>query len=307
VTIVKTLIGVLLYGTLATTFAFAQNNCSAVDCDCSAINEPAWVAVCEARERVVVQECETNDGLPKSYCKLHGPEATPVATSVKATTLSANVLLKTRIERTDKLAMINTAQWSVRQDLSALNGAFESREWSRFVSLERLYKKQCASVFEQQRVLLASWAQVGSNSHARNRLPEFVGFWHSLSNDLDELSVRALDDFKGGDAKKLVKAQHKLARQAAVLLEYSGVLQAQVHEYSQAAKSWQKAAALAEQLVVRALSVSAPVKHVEYYRSQASARWHRAAYYWMLAKDIDGFQVAYQNGEQALVPGVFLV
>lgn len=267
----------------AVTAADAKQQCPVVNCDCSAIDDSYWRAVCSAREAKVIEDCIANQGRPKSYCGLHGPAAFPVATSIQP---DKGPL---KIENNDPAIiekLIATQNWSLDDSLTVLKNREQAKQYGDAIQivsllerdLERLYQlhRQANVVFKNAEKddalkIIDSYA---FNIKDRGKvLHEYsTALWRSVNNANSDRSQKALRALA-----------FKLARLAASAYEYSGQIYSLAGVPVNSAESWQAAAEVAQVLQGWERETENKAQHVAFYQAQAAARWHRATFFLIAA------------------------
>lgn len=263
----------------------AAEQCAKVDCDCEAIAEVKWRGICENREKTVVEECQTNNGTPKSYCGLHGPAAYPVAISLK-TAVSLGNLSDADLSVLDK--QINTQDWSLLDSYKMMKAKEESANFGEALQILGLYERDVDRLYELQKQKILLSLGKGDSADARRNAQTYGQRTLATAASIDTYS-QALwqkkstsDDARAQKAYKILSL--KLARLAANVFEQGADLLGSADLFEPAALAWQQAAGVAKRLMDLEASTENKAKHVEFYQAQVSARLHRATYCWLQTK-----------------------
>jgi len=303
----RSLMGVVFL--LSTSAAIAGNQCPAVDCDCSAFNEPSWRILCEVNESKVKAECASNGGQPLSYCRLHGPESKPVALSVKASDLPRLPDGAKEEQMIAKVEQINTTIWSLVHDFKAATNYQKEGKLELVYQTLKIVEGNAEKLFYLEREAVEEHKIKNKKQEAKKLALSYDKGWRDLANNMEKLSEIMIQ--QKVDAKNNAKNRqiaNKIARVAATVEEYSGHILAEAELNESAARAWQLSASIAEQLVYRSIADRSSEKYVNFYREQAAARWHRAAYYWLASENKEESQLSFQNAslvlEESAVEGV---
>ncbi len=279
--------------------------CPAVDCDCEAIQDPKWQSVCQTHERAIKQECVAHNNEPQNYCRMHGPLAKPVAISVLNENLPQIVEGASQASVESKIEQMQTSEWSVEQDLVALEQYQAKAEYIKAYKTSKVLAVNSERLFHLQRAVVKGLAELGQPERKEGYATAAFDEWQSVAKRsqvvADAILVAANQMEDASESTKHRKIGQRLTRLSATLLEYSGHVMAEAQLPTMAATAWQNAASVSEQLVTRAISDNDPEKFVEYYREQASARWHRATYYWLTGAKQEEGQLSFQNAGQVLM------
>lgn len=284
--------------------AYGQTLCPAIDCDCAAMPDEKWQGICLAHERAIKQECVTHNDTPQNYCRLHGPLGKPIAVSTKASELpELKSLSSDDIKSKEKMAQ--TSQWSIQQDFVTATEYQKEGSIKKAYQISNILESNAQRLFLLQREAVHGWATSENVNRARELAQKYSTQWGEFSKSLEEFSDALLTHANQTDdelsSQQYQKMGFKVARFAATVLEYSAFVQVEADMQKEVAGVWQQAASVSEQLVNRAVAVGLDDKYVKYYREQASARWHRATYHWLLSQQEQESQVSFQNAGQVLL------
>lgn len=296
----RTLVGLIFSG--VSVFASANEICPAINCDCAAFTQENWRSICEVHERAIKQECSSNGNQPQNYCRLQGPAAKPVAVSVSANDLEALPTSASPEAVKALRSQAHTSQWSLTEDMKSATHYLQDSDLDLLYQTVKILETNAGNLFQLEREVINGLLLTDEQKQAGALASDYDDAWRLLASQLESLSDSILAKPNQEAAnKKRQQLAYKVARLAATTLEYSGHLLAQADVQGQAALSWQLAASVAEQLVTRSNSEGAGDKYVKFYREQASARWHRATYHWLLDSKPEESQISFQNAGQVLL------
>ncbi len=295
----------LSIGCCAVSAVAEEHLCPAVDCDCEAIQDLKWQSVCRDHERAIKQECAAHNNEPQNYCRMHGPLAKPVAISVLNEDLPQIVKGASKASVESKVEHMQTSQWSVEQDLTVLEQYQAKAEYINVYQTSKVLAVNSERLFHLQRAVVSGLEELGELELKEGYATAAFDEWQSVAKRsqvvAEAILVEASQVENSVESTKLRKIGQHLTRLSATLLEYSGHVLAEAQMPTMAATAWQSAASVSEQLVTRAVSANDPEKFINYYREQASARWHRATYYWLTGAKREEGQLSYQNAGQVLM------
>lgn len=258
------------------------SQCAQINCDCSAITSEKWQSICSSQEKAVVRECQANGGKPQSYCGLHGPEAFPVAISLKKMPASG-VLPDADVSALEK--QIKTQVWSLNDSFKVVQAKETSGNFGDAIQLLGLYERDVDRLYELQHQSINSLLQQKKNSAARDLAETFALDTVANAKTLEAYSQNLWDRVAVSDVDKAGKAYKvmslKLARLAASVYEQGADILGFAGLNEQAALTWQLAANIAKKLISLEASTDNKARHIEFYQEQASARLNRATYYWL--------------------------
>lgn len=293
-----------LVGLLATPMLAQADSCPAIQCDCGSLTEGRWQALCQARERTIKAECAEAGGVPQSYCGVHGPNGQPLALSVNLADQPEAAEDADQVKALNR--QIGTQLWSLRHDLNIIQTRHEEGQFNQAVQVARLLERNVETLFAQQRsALQGAETFSGRSEHvklARSYREDSLNF----ANDLDAFAQMLWQNFEQAGTDQRVATANKvlsfrLSRLVAQTLEQAAYLSAATGDYSETAKIWQRSAGVAERLVDWQLASDNQQEHKEFYRQQASARWHRATYYWLKGNDAQRAVASTQSAQEALL------
>ncbi len=255
--------------------------CPAVNCDCSAIALALWQQRCLAAELKVKQNCVANQGVPKQYCTLHGPNATPVAITIARPAVPATTIQSLRLHQHQATILM----WSVKDDLDNVRRREQEQSFGDALQVLKLLDRNIDRLYLTQRHAAEGERQRVGNSAAeaiwreyREELGDLVVAFHGYTKVLWSKMHTVKEPAKQKAYRILAM---KVGRSASTLSEQHA--QAYVGEGSAegAAKAWQRSALIAADLMAKEQATSNSRKRVAYYRYQSAARWNRASFYWM--------------------------
>lgn len=300
----KAILWMGLLGWLATPMLVQADSCPAIQCDCSSLTGERWQALCQAREQKIKAECASAGGVPQSYCGVHGPNGKPLALSIHFAEPSEAAQDAEHVKTLNR--QIGTQLWSLRHDLKIIQTRHEEGQFNQAIQVARLLERNVETLFAQQRsALQGAQAFSGGSEHvkmARTYREDSLNF----ANDLDTFAQALWQDFERPSTEQRVRAANKvlgfrLGRLVAQTLEQAAYLSSTTEDHPETAKTWQRAAGVAERLVDWQLASDNQQEHKEFYREQAAARWHRATYYWLKANDGQRAVASTQSAQEALL------
>ncbi|WP_394202827.1 hypothetical protein [Marinagarivorans algicola] len=274
--------------------------CPAVKCDCGAIKSTSWQQRCLAAELKVKQHCAANQGVPKQYCTLHGPDATPIAITVARPAVPATTAKTLRLHQRQASVLM----WSIKDDLDNVRGREQEQSFGDALqvlklldrNIERLYLTQYrAAEGERQRVsdnaAEAIWREY------REELGDLVVAFHGYAKVLWSKMHTVKEPAKQKAYRILAM---RVGRSASTLSEQYAQAYAGEGNAEGAAKAWQHSALIASDLMAKEQATSNSRKRVAYYRYQSAARWNRASFYWMETTKTDQLTHSIQTAELLL-------
>lgn len=276
----------------------ASKSCPLVDCDCESISDAHWRSVCKVREAKVIDDCLANQGLPKSFCGLHGPQGSPVATSIQPDK-KAVAVENNDVAITTKL--IATQNWSLDDSFAVLKTRERAKQYGDAVQVAGLLERDIERLYQLQRQANALYKQLGQDKERNQAL---AGFAQSV-----ELRAQALRSYSGElwqqaetteverERKAYRALAFKIARLAGTVYEYTADLRGLAGEPATAASAWQTAAELAQSLGKWERSTENKPQHLTFYQAQAAARWHRATFELLAAGNTEAVAVTVRNAQ----------
>lgn len=280
--------------TSAPSIAADEPACPKVNCDCSALEAPKWRESCLAAEQQAIAACAANGGEPTRYCSLHGPQATPVALSTELPATDGDSLKNARLYKRQAVMLL----WSVNDDLVNTRNREEKGAFGEALQVHKLLDSNVDRLFAQQ-------YRAAESERSRNDTTSAIGIWQDYRKDITDTLVEfeaysdvLWDRFKraeGGsrDQKAYRLLAMRMLRTTSKVAEHLALARAGEGQARDTAGAWQQAANIAQKLIERELGSNANPQHLAYYQNQAAARWNRASYYWVSAKEE-------QRAEQAL-------
>lgn len=284
--------------TSAASAAGSSQSCPLVDCDCEAISDIRWRNVCESREVKVIEDCLSNQGLPKSFCGLHGPQGFPVATSIQPDSKSV-VVESDDLTTTAKL--IATQNWSLDESFTVLKSRERAKQYGDAIQLVGLLERDIERLYQLHRQVDATYKQLGQNKEGSQALTA-----HTQSL---ELRAQALRSYSGElwqqaevsgverERKAYRALAFKIARLAGTVYEYTADLAGLMGDSVASAGAWQSAAELAQSLEKWERSTENKSQHLMFYQAQAAARWHRATYELIETGQADAVAATLRNAQ----------
>ncbi len=278
-----------------------SQECPTVNCDCRALVKSGWVELCLKSEQVVKNACIANGGKPNKYCGLHGPSASPVALQ--------SVFPAYELERDSDLLdgmkrRVVIMLWSVRNDMDIVKEKLEEKSYKEAFQILTLIEANIDRVFKTQRQLTGSWDAYGEDKKVRDawrgyaeELGEIVMLFDEYSSILWSRYQNASDD---AEKKATRILSFRFMRAVGELIEQEAFAIGELRRNSTSAKRWRAAALNAEQLEQREKLTTNNIKRAMYYRYQAAARWNRASYHWLAAKN-EKFSLSDHNQARALL------
>ncbi len=280
-------------------------SCPAIDCDCDVITGESWRELCFKSEQVIVAECVKNQGVPQNYCRMQGPDAFPTPLSIKPRSGAAEPAAALQpADVVDKL--ITTQYWSLAEDLANLKGRVEDNSLVEALKISKILDRNVEKLFQLQLSVQESIARLNKSTDARKYFKGYAGSSAGLADRiLAQRDAGGETGSAGGGARDAEIRKHlrgQLSRSAAALYEQVAYLWAHSGEDKDAAHAWQKAATIAEKLAEEEELGQNDPKYVNFYREQASARWHKATFYWVKGKDAEQALSTNRQAANALLP-----
>lgn len=279
------------------------NECAQIDCDCSAIGDQKWRAVCENREGTVRKECVENGGTPNSYCSLHGPQGFPVAVSLRTDQSSES--FSDNAEALEK--QINTQRWSLQDSLNVVKAKEADGHYGDAIQLSSLFERDADRLYrlvKQQLTNLNARDQVNA---ARSSADDYGRTMTDIAGSIDAYSqtlwARSTESSDARAQKAFRVMSLKLARLAANIYEQGADLFGTAGRNKAAAEAWQSAASVAKTLMDREIATENKERHVEFYQAQAAARLHRATFYWLRTNEYHDRVVSNMRVAEEIVNG----
>lgn len=272
--------------TYAPSIAAEEVACPKVNCDCSALEAPKWRESCLAAEQQAKAACVANGGEPARYCSLHGPEATPVALSTEFPTIDDDSLKSAKLYKRQAVMLL----WSVNDDLVNTRNREEKGAFGEALQVHKLLEANVDRLFAQQ-------YRAAESERSRNDTTSAIGIWQDYRKDITDTLVEfeaysdvLWDRFKRAeegsrDQKAYRLLAMRMLRTTSNVAEHLALARTGEGQAKEAAAAWQQAANIAQKLIERELESSANAQHLAYYQNQAAARWNRASYYWVSAKE----------------------
>lgn len=277
---------VLLLAAKSVSAATLAEQCRQVSCDCDALAEKRWRNECLAQEQHIKAEC-SSVGTLQSYCGMHGPSAFPVATSIQ----SSQLVLRSSDNSKALLKQVDTQSWSLGETYAAFKAAIKAHQYGQAIQLASLLDKESQKSYELQKQAVAALVLENKSSDARSLAAEYATAGGESAEALADLSGQLWQKIASTNVAKEQRAykilSFKAARSAAAVYEFSADLYADAQMSKQAAHFWQQSASMAQKLIGWESITDNNPKHLSYYQAQASARWHRATFYWLQANDIE--------------------
>lgn len=256
--------------------------CVKVDCDCSSIGDENWRQVCQRQESEVRDSCVASGGVLKSYCGLHGPNAFPVAISLK-TTGFADQSPDIDVRALEK--QIKTQTWSLQDSLATLKKKEDSQKFGEAIQLLGLFERDIDRLYSLQKQKLVLQQKNDRSKVARSDAQDYSEQQIDKAEELSSYSEQLWQKAGSASDKKSQKAysvlSFKLTRLVASIYEQSADLLAITDQYERAAQTWQKASTVANQLMEMEIATENKARHVQFYQAQATARLNRATFYWL--------------------------
>lgn len=261
--------------------------CAEVNCDCDAFAEERWRADCKAQERKIRSECKAGAGKLQSYCGLHGPSAFPLATSIQ----SVLSLPESSESSKSLLKQVDTQTWSMGETHKTFLRAVDQREYGQSIQLASLLEKDSERLFSLQKQAIVALVKEGEARNARNLVAQYAATNADSAEALAQFSDQLWLDMGVAGSDKEQRAykilSFKVARSAAAIHEFSADLYGMGNSAEKAAAAWQQAASMAQKLLLWESQTGNDPQHLNYYQAQASARWHRATFYWLQANRLE--------------------
>jgi hypothetical protein len=278
--------------------AGTSKSCPLVDCDCGAIADAHWRNLCETREAKVIEGCLENQGLPKSFCGLHGPQGFPVATSLQPDKRSL-IVENEDIAVTAKL--ISTQNWSLDDSFAVLKTRERAKQFGDAVQLAGLLERDIERLYQLQRQADAGYKKLGQEKERVQALAAYVQSVEQRAQALRSYSGQLWQQADASDVERERKAYRmlafKIARLAGTVYEYTADLSGLAGDTVAAASAWQSAAELAQSLERWERSSENKAQHLTFYQAQAAARWHRATYELLQAGQAEAMAATLRNAQ----------
>lgn len=273
-----------------------SKSCPSVDCDCAAIADNQWRSVCETREAKVVEDCLANQGQPKSFCGLHGPQGFPVATSIQPDKKSV-VVENDDIAITIKL--IATQNWSLDDSFNVLKARERAKQYGDALQVASLLERDIERLYQLQRQADAIYKRLGQENERTEALSDFA---HSIDQRAQALRTYSGELWQKAEMSEVERERKayralafKVARLAGAVFEYTADLRHLAGASVASANSWQAAAELAQTLERWERATESKAQHLTFYQAQAAARWHRATFELLEAGQSEAMATALRN------------
>lgn len=259
----------------------AAAQCPAVNCDCAAIADGELRGLCAAREAQVIGDCVANQGKPKTFCGVHGPDAFPVAVSLQAQ--AAPVAADAQdVETIHQL--ITTQSWSLDESFKALVKREKAQQFGDAIQVLNLLERDSERLHGLQKQVVLNLRSVQRANDAVEQGTGFANGAHAWAKQLRDYSEQLWRGAASTQDERTIKAYRaialKSARLAAEVYEFGGDLYMQAGRKQESALAWQAAAEVAQSLIAWEHAGDNKRQHIEFYQAQAAARWHRATYLW---------------------------
>jgi hypothetical protein len=220
-----------------------------------------------------------NQGLPKSFCGLHGPQGFPVATSIQPDKKSV-VVENDDIAITIKL--IATQNWSLDDSINVLKTRERAKQYGDAVQVASLIERDIERLYQLQRQADVIYKRLGQEKERTEALNDFA---HSIDQRAQALRTYSGELWQKAEMTEVERERKayralafKVARLAGTVFEYTADLRHLAGASAVSANSWQAAAELAQTLERWERSTEGKAQHLTFYQAQAAARWHRATF-----------------------------
>lgn len=270
--------------TLAFVIEVNANQCAKVDCDCLALPGGPWQTACIEQQRLVEQGCKDNAGRAKMYCGIHGPAAFPTAISLNSINIEAGL---EALDVAELNKQIKTQQWSLLESFESVKKSESAQRYGDAIQLLSLYERDIDRLYQLQKrklvILNASGQTQKAAAQAKEQVTGLLDYAQSMKTYSKTLWSKRLsaaaEDRMASKAFRVMAM--KLARMTASIYEQAGDQLGLTEQDEAAARAWQNAATMAQDLLAMEATTENKSRHIEFYQAQASARFHRATYYWL--------------------------
>lgn len=276
----------------------AAEQCPQIDCDCSSLPTEKWTQVCQQYETIIKAECVANANTPKSYCSIHGENATPVALSLSLSKTFNPFDVDKTTEDTleDKIKM---ASWSLEADLGTAKKMLEKKQYSRTMQILKLIDSNADKLFDDTEQLEYA-IRLRQRGDEDDKQRDVEKAWGAYAEKLAKVSImydkfaRALEvDLKLADSEKQKKIYSvfttHMYRVAGKTYEQAGYAFGKAKQHESAANQWRVAADLSSHMAEFNEEAGADASSIQYNQLQAAARLQRASYHRMMQGDAQEF------------------
>lgn len=261
--------------------ANAQDQCSAINCDCDNLPNAAWSKACENQEARLIADCVKTNAI-EGFCSVHGPNANrlPLELEFKSDKLTV-------LEEIPKLNnQVAVLYWSIIQDFESLETAAKDSKFEKANLKLDTIEHNIERLFEIQLTVGNSLNADGKSALAQLTWRDYSADTLSFGSDFYIRAESLLNTYDGIADKKEREAARDLGIR---LMEVSGRVYEQVgfsyasgmrHKHS--AKAWKNAAEASALVMAHTTSNTKQSHKPDYYRFQSAARLHRASYHWVI-------------------------
>ena len=194
--------------------------------------------------------------------------------------------------------------WSVKDDLDNVQRREQQAFFGDALQVHKLLENNVERLYATQWRLAEGERQRTDDAAAQ-------ALWREYRDELQpvvtsfvtygELLWNSVGTAKTPQAQKAYRVlAMRVLRTASMLHEHLALAYAGEANTNGAALAWQQAAQMAASLAEKEIATTNKAEHIAYYRYQSAARWNRASFYWMDAKDEARIESAVKNAEQAL-------
>lgn len=253
--------------------------CPKIDCDCSALPQPAWQDTCQAHEYTIKRNCVKNNNTPRDFCALHGPRAKPLP--LVAEYPEVKVIqeedIKNRYEKS--MSFYDT----LHKEMDAIKRKVSALDFKGALQVINLLDSHQEKLFFEERVLTASWFVYGQHNDASSAWKDYGKRSVPLAEEIfvygNELWAKYQAETDANKQKAYRVLAFKMLRLAGKEYEMAGHAYGGANRNKDAAAAWLQGAEVSKALLSAKRESKADVSHITFYQYQAASRLHRASYY----------------------------
>lgn len=284
----------------------SANQCAQINCKCNSLPEGRWRNACETQQNEVNVSCESNSGVIKTYCGLHGPKAFPVAVSLNSSVPISDLK---DFDEQSMVKQIETQRWSLAESYDSVKQKESAQQYGDAVQMLALHERDVDRLYDLQKIHIHHLLAQGHLKQAKVEAQTYVSQMLQYASNIKSYSESLWSERTAMVKVDRVAAKAyrvmglKLARMAASIYEQAGDLLGDAQLYTAAAKAWQNAAVVAQDLIAMETVSENKSRHIEFYQAQAGARFNRATYYWLQTQShLDDAEKTAHLAELALKP-----
>ncbi len=261
--------------------ANAQDQCSAISCDCESLPNAAWTKTCENQEARMIADCVKTKKV-EGYCSVHGPNANrlPLELDTKSDKITA-------LEEIPKLNnQVAVLYWSIIQDFESLETAVKESKFEKANLKLDTIEHNVDRLFDIQLMVGNSLNADGKAALAQLTWRDYSADTLSFGSDFYIRAESLLNTYDGRtDAKERDAARDlglRLMEVAGQVYEQVGFSYSSGMRHKHAAKAWKNAAEASALVMAHTTANTHQTHEPDHYRFQSAARLHRASYHWVI-------------------------